>query len=122
MTGVVLSVLFVAGVFGVVIWQVLTNLIYICGPNEVLVFSGGKHGRRGYRINHPGDSEAGDAEIAEAEAAIQRDGFIILWSNVLDDLVAYTRSDEDRAKVPAGIVTYSMTESPTYVDFFYLST
>ena len=48
--GIFLSVVFIAGLFGVVIWQILTNLIYICGPNEVLVFSGGQEGKRGYRV------------------------------------------------------------------------
>ncbi len=55
MMGIVLSVGFVTLVFVVVVWQVLTNLIYICDPSEVLVFSGGNHisgsGKRvGYRI------------------------------------------------------------------------
>ena len=52
--GYFLSIVFVAGVLAVVIWQVLTNLIYICSPNEVLVFAGGKHrgpkGVVGYRV------------------------------------------------------------------------
>lgn len=53
--GTLLTILFVGFVFAVVLWQVLTNLIYICSPNEVLVFSGGSHHdksgrRRGYRV------------------------------------------------------------------------
>lgn len=50
MTGTILSVLFVGVVFAVVVWQVLTNLIYICGPNEVLVFSGSTARGKGYRV------------------------------------------------------------------------
>ncbi|MGE0713570.1 MAG: flotillin family protein [Planctomycetota bacterium] len=55
MTGTILSVLFVLAVLGVAIWQVLNNLIYICSPNEVLVFSGGLYrsgsGKQvGYRV------------------------------------------------------------------------
>lgn len=54
-TGLVLTVLFVISVFLVTLWQVVTNLIYICSPNEVLVFSGAIHRdhegrRRGYRV------------------------------------------------------------------------
>jgi flotillin len=41
--GIVLTVIFVIAVLAVAIYQVLNNLIYICGPNEVLVFSGGSH-------------------------------------------------------------------------------
>lgn len=53
--GYVLAVLFVGFFLAVAIYQVLTNLIYICSPNEVLVFSGGVHTLRngktvGYRI------------------------------------------------------------------------
>lgn len=53
--GYVLAFLFVGFVLAVAIYQVLTNLIYICSPNEVLVFSGGTHTLRGgktvgYRI------------------------------------------------------------------------
>ena len=52
--GVILTVLFVLAFFAFALYQVLTNLIYICSPNEVLVFSGGRHlsgGKPvGYRI------------------------------------------------------------------------
>lgn len=45
--GYVLTFLFVVFVLAVALYQVLTNLIYICSPNEVLVFSGGTHTIRG---------------------------------------------------------------------------
>jgi flotillin len=53
--GYLLTIVFVGAVFAVVFWQVMTNLIYICSPNEVLVFSGGRYlsgaGKQvGYRI------------------------------------------------------------------------
>ncbi len=53
--GYVLAFLFIAAVLAAAIHHVLTNLIYICSPNEVLVFSGGTHatpsGKRvGYRV------------------------------------------------------------------------
>lgn len=48
--GVFLSLAFVIAVLCVAIWQVLNNLIYICGPNEALIFSGGNFGNRGYRV------------------------------------------------------------------------
>ncbi len=55
MMGVVASFAFVGLVLAVVIYQVLVNLIYICSPNEVLVFSGGQGvtgaGKKvGYRV------------------------------------------------------------------------
>jgi len=50
-----LSLLLVVGVFAVVLLLVIKRLLYICAPNEVLIFSGGQRaaasGRRlGYRI------------------------------------------------------------------------
>jgi flotillin len=45
--GLVLALLFVASMVGVAIYYVLNNLVYICSPNEVLVFSGGRHRGRG---------------------------------------------------------------------------
>lgn len=66
--------------------------------------------RCGYRLNFANDYEAGDAEIAEAEAAIERDGYVVLWSNVLKDLVAYVLTEEDATKVPTRIVVYTMVE------------
>lgn len=48
--GYFFALAFVVAVLGVAIWQVLNNLIYICGPNEALIFSGGNYGKRGYRI------------------------------------------------------------------------
>ena len=51
---VILSLLVVAVVFAIVLSLVLTRFLYICQPNEVLVFSGGQRasvGRKvGYRI------------------------------------------------------------------------
>lgn len=41
--GVVLTILFVLAFFAFALYQILTNLIYICSPNEVLVFSGGRY-------------------------------------------------------------------------------
>ena len=50
----IISLLVVAVVFAIVLSMVLTRFLYICQPNEVLVFSGGQRasvGRKvGYRI------------------------------------------------------------------------
>lgn len=51
--GYVLAFLFVGFFLAIAIYQVLTNLIYICSPNEVLVFSGGTHlGRNGKTVGY----------------------------------------------------------------------
>ena len=43
----IIFVLFLMGAAGVLVAK---NLIYVCGPNEVLIFSGGQHQSRGYRV------------------------------------------------------------------------
>ncbi|RMG08415.1 MAG: flotillin family protein, partial [Planctomycetota bacterium] len=53
--GIFLTIAFAIGLFAIVLYFVLTKLVYICGPNEVLVFSGGRYlsksGQQvGYRI------------------------------------------------------------------------
>ena len=55
MTGALLWLLPLAAVAGLVLLVVVNRLLYICQPNEVLIFSGGQRtmatGRRvGYRI------------------------------------------------------------------------
>jgi flotillin len=58
MTGLIVSLVVVAALFGIAISIVLARFLYICQPNEVLIFSGGQRaaasatgGRKvGYRI------------------------------------------------------------------------
>jgi flotillin len=55
MIGALFTLLAIGLVFAVAISLVVKRLLYICSPNEVLIFSGGQHAavggaRRGYRI------------------------------------------------------------------------
>jgi flotillin len=47
MTGVIVTLAIVLAIFGGVIALVLTRFLYICQPNEVLVFSGGQRATEG---------------------------------------------------------------------------
>ena len=47
---IILTLIFVLFLMGTAGVLVAKNLIYVCGPNEVLIFSGGKHRTRGYRV------------------------------------------------------------------------
>ena len=47
---IILTLVFVLVLMGVAGVLVAQNLIYVCGPNEVLIFSGGRHQSRGYRV------------------------------------------------------------------------
>ncbi|MAA79373.1 MAG: flotillin family protein [Deltaproteobacteria bacterium] len=47
---IILTLIFVLFLMGTAGVLVAKNLIYVCGPNEVLIFSGGQHKSRGYRV------------------------------------------------------------------------
>jgi flotillin len=48
----VIGLVAVAAVFAIVLALVLTRFLYICQPNEVLVFSGGKRARLGRKVGY----------------------------------------------------------------------
>jgi flotillin len=50
--GVVVGLAAVAAVFAVVLAVVLTRFLYICQPNEVLVFSGGRRASAGRKVGY----------------------------------------------------------------------
>ena len=41
---------------------------------------------------------------------VEDEGYVLLWSTVLQDLVAFHRDDVDRAAIPAEFVPYSDEE------------
>ena len=49
----------------------------------------------------------------EVAVRVEIDGVCIFWSEVLADVVAFYRTEEDRARIPAGIVGYSIEELRT---------
>ena len=63
-----------------------------------------------YRLRHPESEKAHDAEITEVEATLKRDGYALLWSNELQDLVAFYTEDAARQRIPLGLVAYSLDE------------
>ena len=46
----------------------------------------------------------------EVADRVEIDGVCIFWSEVLADVVAFYRTEEDRARIPVGIVGYSIEE------------
>lgn len=63
-----------------------------------------------YRLKYEDHVQASEAELQEIEVEVERNGFILLWSRVLEDLVAFFRDEEARKKVPLGFVCYSEQE------------
>ena len=51
-----------------------------------------------------------DDEMTELVRRVEEEGYVLLWSNLLDDLVAFHRDDVDPATMPAPFVPYSDDE------------
>ena len=51
-----------------------------------------------------------DDEMTELERRVEEEGDVLLWCEVLRDLVAFHRNDVDPATIPAGFVPYSEDE------------
>ena len=64
---------------------------------------------RGYRFRYPGN-QVTDQELTDIEARVERDGYVLLWSNTLNDFVAFYKTEADRVKIPPGFVPYSDKE------------
>ena len=48
--------------------------------------------------------------MTELVRRVEEKGYVLLWSNVLQDLVAFHRNDVDPATIPAPFVPYSDDE------------
>src|SRR4029453_12184656 len=51
-TGLIVTLFVVAVIFAGVVALVLTRFLYICQPNEVLIFSGGQRGAAGRKVGY----------------------------------------------------------------------
>jgi len=58
-------------------------------------------------------STPSDEELVEIEEQVQANGYVLLWSTVLRDMVAFCREDKDRRSVPVGFVIYTVDELAT---------
>jgi len=64
---------------------------------------------RGYRLKYDGP-QASTKELEEIETRVASEGYILLWSHTLRDLVAFYKSEADRERIPSGFVAYSDQE------------
>ncbi len=64
---------------------------------------------RNYRMKYP-DARADDQELTEIENRVLTKGYVLLWSNTLNDFVAFYKTEADRGKIPPGFVPYSDKE------------
>lgn len=63
-----------------------------------------------YHQKYPGDGPPGDAELREIEDRVYADGFVLLWSIVLQEMVAFYRDEDDKVRITPGVVAYSVEE------------
>jgi len=64
---------------------------------------------RNYNLKYP-DAPADDQELIEIENRVVTKGYVLLWSNALNDFVAFYKTEVDREKIPSGFVPYSDKE------------
>jgi hypothetical protein len=76
---------------------------------------------KGYRQKYP-EPQAGDEELEEIAVTINIEGYILLWSTVLNDLVAFYRDGDGRGKIPPGFVHYGIDELSRFFSEKRLST
>jgi hypothetical protein len=65
--------------------------------------------KRRYSPDFPHPDQRDD-EMAELVRRVEEEGYVLLWCEVLRDLVAFHRDDVDPATIPAGFVPYSDDE------------
>jgi len=56
------------------------------------------------------EHDAREAELQEISDRIEHEGYLLLWSNVLEDFVAFYMTEADRQDIPAFYVPYSNSE------------
>jgi hypothetical protein len=64
---------------------------------------------RNHNLKYP-DAPADDHELTEIENRVLTKGFVLLWSNTLNDFVSFYKTEVDREKIPPGFVPYSDKE------------
>ena len=65
--------------------------------------------QRRYEPVYPHQDQRKD-ELKELVRRVEEEGYVLLWCEVLRDLVAFHRDDVDPATIPAGFVPYSDDE------------
>ena len=56
------------------------------------------------------DQLTDDSEVVEIVRQVREQGYVLLWSNTLQDLVAFAQTDAYKDNVPPGFTTYTITE------------
>ena len=54
-----------------------------------------------------------DSELVEIERQVYGQGYVLLWSTILTDTVAFVQTDADRQHIPPGFTVYTLDELTT---------
>ena len=63
-----------------------------------------------YVLAYPDTSYPDPGELAEMEWRVCEEGYVLLWSEVLADFIAFYRDEDGREQIPPGFVPYSLEE------------
>lgn len=64
---------------------------------------------RGYHLKYL-DAQATGSEIEEIAEKVRTEGYVLLWSSAVHDLVAFYRDGWSRSRIPPGFVPYAEQE------------
>lgn len=62
-----------------------------------------------YRADFP-NPERRQEELAEMARRVEAEGYVLLWCEELEDMVAFYHNETNREKIPPGFVAYSDVE------------
>jgi|TARA_B100002003_G_C13774740_1_gene384079 hypothetical protein len=65
--------------------------------------------QKNYRKKYP-DEPLGDQELEEIAQRVETEGFVLCWSEAVEDFVAFYSGEKNRQSVPPGFVPYSLEE------------
>ena len=63
-----------------------------------------------YELAYPDTDNPDPGELAEMEWRVVEGGYVLLWSDVLKDFIAFHRDEDSRKQIPPGFVPYSLEE------------
>ena len=66
--------------------------------------------QQSYRLKYPRLEQPDDPELAEIVGCVNQQGYVLLWSTVLGDLIAFYKIGTNLAEIPPGFVPYSDRE------------
>ena len=77
---------------------------------EYLISEGSRRDLKDYVLRYADQGQSNDYELYEICSRVEREGYVLLWSTVLEDFIAFYRGEDKRREIPPGFVHYSEDE------------